>query len=361
MRKAVEEITMQAEQNTSERRARCPASDEDIPILDLGPFLAGEDGAAEKTAAELRSALEQIGFFYILNHGVPENLRDHLLEQTAAFYRLPLERKLPLKMNAYGVGYVPRRGELLKTSPYYTGTKKPDVCEALILQRDWGPGSETRRNPWPDHLPLFRQAVRDFFEATEDLAIQMLPLYALALGLERDFFAHKFRKYKALNALRVSYMPPDRLADDEFNVGPHTDGSFMTLLATSDQLGLEILSPSGRWLKMPLIPNAFVVNAGDLLTRWSNGRVRSTPHRVINTSGQDRYSIPLFVQPTAHTLIDCLPTCCGPDHPPQEPPIACVDYLQWFMEENFALGERSYDRPESSQVSRERDRLQPPQ
>ncbi len=352
---------MQAEQNTSERRARCPASDEDIPILDLGPFLAGEDGAAEKTAAELRSALEQIGFFYILNHGVPENLRDHLIEQTAAFYRLPLERKLPLKMNAYGVGYVPRRGELLKTSPYYTGTKKPDVCEALILQRDWGPGSETRQNPWPDHLPLFRQAVQDFFEATEDLAIQMLPLYALALGLERDFFAHKFRKYKALNALRVSYMPPDRLADDEFNVGPHTDGSFMTLLATSDQLGLEILSPSGRWLKMPLIPNAFVVNAGDLLTRWSNGRVRSTPHRVINTSGQDRYSIPLFVQPTAHTLIDCLPTCCGPDHPPQEPPIACVDYLQWFMEENFALGERSYDRPESSQVSRERDRLQPPQ
>ena len=352
---------MQAEHNTSERRARCPASDEDIPILDLGPFLAGEDGAAEKTAAELRSALEQIGFFYILNHGVPENLRDHLIEQTAAFYRLPLERKLPLKINAHGVGYVPNRGQLLKTSSYYTGTKKPDVCEALILQRDWGPGSETRRNPWPDHLPLFRQAVQDFFEATEDLAIRMLPLYALALGLERDFFAHKFRKYKALNALRVSYMPPDRLADDEFNVGPHTDGSFMTLLATSDQLGLEILSPSGRWLKMPLIPNAFVVNAGDLLTRWSNGRVRSTPHRVINTSGQDRYSIPLFVQPTAHTLIDCLPTCCGPDHPPQEPPIACVDYLQWFMEENFALGERSYDRPESAQVSRERDRLQPPQ
>ena len=352
---------MKAEHDTSERRARCPAADEDIPILDLGPFLAGEDGAAEKTAAELRYALEQLGFFYILNHGVAENLRDHLLEQTAAFYRLPLERKLPLKINAYGVGYVPNRGQLLKTSPYYTGTKKPDVCEALILQRDWGPGSETRRNPWPDHLPLFRQAVQDFFEATEDLAIRMLPLYALALGLERDFFAHKFRKYKALNALRVSYMPPDRLADDEFNVGPHTDGSFMTLLATSDQLGLEILSPSGRWLKMPLIPNAFVVNAGDLLTRWSNGRVRSTPHRVINTSGQDRYSIPLFVQPTAHTLIDCLPTCCGPDHPPQEPPIACVDYLQWFMEENFALGERSYDRPESSQVSRERDRLQPPQ
>ena len=339
---------MQAEHNASERRARCSVLDEETPILDLGPFLAGQDGAAEETAAELRSALEQIGFFYILNHGVARTLRDRLLEQTAAFYRLPLEQKLPLKMNAYGVGYVPRRGELLKTSPYYTGTKKPDVCEVLILQRDWGPGSETRQNPWPDHMPLFRQAVQDFFEATEDLAIQMMPLYALALGLERDFFVHKFRKYKALNALRVSYMPPGRLDDDEFHVGPHTDGSFMTLLATSDQLGLEILSPSGQWLKMPLVPDAFVVNSGDLLTRWSNGRVRSTPHRVINTSGEDRYSIPLFVQPTADTIIDCLPTCCGPDNPPQEPPIACVDYLRWFMAENFALGERSYERPESS-------------
>ncbi len=339
---------MKAEQNISGRRTRQNAADEDIPILDLGPFLAGEDGAAKKTAAELCSALEQLGFFYILNHDVDRTLRDRLLEQTAAFYHLPLERKLPLKMNTYGVGYVPRRGELLKTSPYYTGTKKPDVCEVLILQRDWGPGSETRQNPWPDHMPLFRQAVQDFFEATEDLAIQMMPLYALALGLERDFFVHKFRKYKALNALRVSYMPPETLEEDEFHVGPHTDGSFMTLLATSDQLGLEILSPSGQWLKMPLVPDAFVVNSGDLLTRWSNGRVRSTPHRVINTSGEDRYSIPLFVQPTADTIIDCLPTCCGLDNPPQEPPIACVDYLRWFMVENFALGERSYERPESS-------------
>ena len=320
---------------------------EEIPILDLGPFLAGEAGAAEKTAAELRHALEQIGFFYIINHGVSKSLRDHMVEQTAAFYHLPLEKKMPLKINEHGIGYVPNRGQFPKTSPYYTGTKKPDVCEAMLFNRDWGPDSEARQNPWPDNMPVFQQAIQDFFEATEDLAIQMMPLYALALGLEPGFFDYKFRKYKALNVLRVSHMPPDKLDGDEFNVAPHTDGSFMTLLATSDQPGLEILSQSGQWMKMPLIPNAFVVNAGDLLTRWSNGLVRSTPHRVINTSGVDRYSIPLFVQPTADTMIDCLPTCHTPDNPPKEPPIACADYLQWFMEENFALGDRTYDMPES--------------
>ncbi len=141
---AVDETTMQAEQNTRDRRAHCPVSDEAVPTLDLGPFLAGEDGAAEKTATELRYALERLGFF-ILNHGVARTLRDRLLEQTAA-----------------------------------------------------------------------------------------------------------------------------------------------------------------------------------------------------------------------NTLIDCLPPCCGPDNPPQEPPIPCVDYLRWFMAENFALGARGYERPEPSEGSRERNRFKRP-
>ena len=319
---------------------------EEIPILDLGPYLAGKEGAADATAAELRRALEQIGFFFIINHGISKDLRDCMVEQTEAFYKLPLEQKLPLKVNAHGIGYVPSRGQFLKTSAYYTGTKKPDVCEAMLLYKDWGPDFAHRQNPWPDGMPAFRAVSQKFFEATEDLGIGLLPLYALALGLEANFFSSKFSKDQSINVLRMSYMPPDPLADDEFNVAPHSDGSFMTLLATSDQPGLEILSQSGQWLKMPLLENAFVVNAGDLLTRWSNGRVLSTPHRVINTSGVDRYSIPLFMQPAAGTIIDCLPTCQGPGNPAKEPPIACADYLQSFMEENFALGDKTYDMPE---------------
>ena len=332
-------------QNTHQLQGQFAIPGEEIPILDLGPYLAGQDGAAEATAAELRRALEQIGFFYIINHGVPKGLRDRLVAQTAAFYKLPLERKLPLKINQRGIGYVPNRGQFPRTSAYYTGTKKPDACEAMLLYRDWGSDFAHRRNPWPEGMPEFRRVVAEFFEATEDLGLRILPLYALALDLEPDFFTAKFPKHKSINVLRVSYMPPDPLDDDEFNVAPHTDGSFMTLLATSDQPGLEILSQSGRWLKMPLVPNAFVVNAGDVLTRWSNGRVLSTPHRVINSSGVDRYSIPLFMQPAADTIIECLPTCQGPDNPPQQPPIAGADYLQWFMEENFALGDKTYAVP----------------
>ncbi len=316
---------------------------ETIPIIDLGPFLAEEPGAAHTTANDMRDALERIGFFFIINHGIPKSLRDKMVSATARFYALPLEQKMALKVNEEGNGYVPTRGELPKTSPYYTGTRKPDVSECYLLQRDWGPSYRPAQNQWPENESGFRTTVMEFFEAAEDLSIRMLPLYALALDLEPDFFDDKFPKCQGLNFLRVARMPPDRLDEDEFNVGPHTDSSFMTLLATSDQPGLEILSQSGRWLKMPLIPDAFVINSGDMLTRWSNGRVLSTPHRVINASDTYRYSIPFFLHPTPETVIECLPTCCGPDNPAKEPPITSVAYLQWFLEENFALGDKVYN------------------
>ncbi len=334
---------MQTAQDKHALQEEYAIAGETIPIIDLGPFLAEEPGAAHTTAREMRDALERIGFFFIINHGIPTSLRDRLVEATARFYALPLEQKMALKVNEEGNGYVPTRGELPKTSPYYTGTRKPDVSECYLLQRDWGPSHRPTQNQWPENGSGFRPTVMEFFEAAEDLSIRMLPLYALALDLEPDFFDDKFPKCQGLNFLRVARMPPDRLDEDEFNVGPHTDSSFITLLATSDQPGLEILSQSGRWLKMPLIPDAFVINSGDMLTRWSNGRVLSTPHRVINASDTYRYSIPFFLHPTPETVIECLPTCCGPENPAKEPPITSAAYLQWFLEENFALGDQVYN------------------
>ena len=316
---------------------------EELPIIDLGPYLSGRPGAAETTATEMRDALEHIGFFFIINHGIATALRERTVAATARFYALPLEARMALKINRAGLGYIPSKGEFGKHSRYYTGTKKPDLSEAFLLQRDWGARRPRTRNQWPADEPEFQAAMRDFFDATEDLSLRMLPLYARALELAPDFFSDKFPRERCLNVLRVSHMPPDPLDDNQFNICPHTDGSFMTLLATSDQPGLEILSQSGRWITAPLIPDAFVVNSGDLLARWSNGRVLSTPHRVVNTSGSHRYSIPFFFQPAADTVIDCLPTCCGPDNPPKKPPITCGAYAKKFIEASFALGDTIYN------------------
>ena len=175
-----------------------------VPIIDLGPFLADEPGATQTTAVELRDALERIGFFFIINHGIPKSLRDKMVSVTAGFYDLPLEQKMALKVNGEGNGYVPTRGELPKTSPYYTGTRKPDVSECYLLQRDWGPSHRPTQNQWPENESDFRTTVMEFFDAAENLSIRMLPLYALALDLEPDFFDDKFPKYQGLNFLRVT-------------------------------------------------------------------------------------------------------------------------------------------------------------
>ena len=318
-------------------------TDEEIPVIDLGPYLRARPGAAETTAAEMCYALERIGFFFIINHGIAKAVRERTVKATTRFYALPLEAKMTLKINRAGLGYIPQRGEFGKNSRYYTGTKKPDLSEAFLLQRDWGTCLPHSRNQWPAGQPEFQAAMQEFFEATEDLSLHMLPLYAQALGLPENFFADKFPKGRCLNVLRVSHMPPDPLDDNQFNICPHTDGSFITLLATSEQPGLEILTQSGRWIKAPLIPDAFVVNSGDLLARWSNGRVLSTPHRVVNTSGTHRYSIPFFFQPASDTVIDCLPTCCGPDNPVKKPPITCGAYAKKFIEASFALGDTIYN------------------
>ena len=314
-----------------------------IPVVNLAPFLSGEPDAMTNTANTIRMALESTGFFYITNHGISRTVRERLLQETINFYRLSQPEKDALKINEEGNGYVPNRGELPKTSDYYTGTRKPDVSECYLVQRDWGEGHLPVQNQWPSGMRSFEEAVQEFFDAAEDLCLRMLPLYAAALGLSSHFFDAKFRRHKGLNMLRVARMPPEKLGDDEYNIGPHTDSSFFTLLATSEQPGLEILLEPTGWTKMPLIPDAFVVNSGDMLTRWSNGRVRSTPHRVINSSGQYRYSVPFFLHPEPDAIIECLPSCHNGANPPREAPISSAAYLKWFMEQNFALGEQVYD------------------
>ena len=323
------------------------AHDEDVPIVDLSGYLADQPGALGEAAARMRHGLERVGFFFVVGHGVPPSLRERMIELTAAFHELPEEEKLRLRFDPSLVGYMPNRGELPQTSAYYTGTRKADVGEAFFVQRDWGGGGSGARNRWPDRPEGLRETAIEYYEALEKLAYRMLPLYAAALDLPLDYFADKFDRLRDLSILRLAHMPPGELEEDEYNVGPHTDSSFMTLLATSNHPGLQILTRSGRWMKAPVIRDSFCVNAGDMLTRWSNGRVLSTPHRVINESGQHRYSIPFFLQPPADTVIECLPTCCTAANPPAEPAITAGEYFRWFLDANFALGDKSFDRSEA--------------
>jgi len=163
-----------------------------------------------------------------------------------------------------------------------------------------------------------------------------------------DHFAPFFAGEAHIN-LRFLHYPPQDIADDEqFGQGPHTDNSFITILARMDVPGLAVRLPSGEWLAPPLIPGTFLVNLGNMMKRWSNDRFLSTPHAVLNESGTDRYSIAFFYSPTPSAVIECLPSCTAPDDPPHYPPAVYGDLVVDFYRANYfhQKGHQHADRPD---------------
>ena len=121
--------------------------------------------------------------------------------------------------------------------------------------------------------------------------------------------------------------PPHQPVPGQFGTAPHTDFGTLTVLVQDDCGGLEIYTRSGEWVQAPVVDGAFVVNIGDFMAYWTNDRFTSTPHRVINTSGQRRRSIPFFFNPSFDTVAECLPSCCSADNPARYPPMHYGEYL----------------------------------
>lgn len=318
---------------------------EDIPVIDLAPYLAGEPEALERTAQALRHALENIGFDFITGHGVDQRLVDDTFAAARDFHALPLEAKMKLERNAHNIGYLPMRGAVTRHSKL-NADNKPNLNEALFVKRDLPPdhpdvvaGLPFRgTNQWPAEMPGLRARVVAYCDAMEALAKSLLPLYARALDLPADWFAARFAS--PMYTLRMSHYPQaDPAGENEFGLAPHSDTSFMTLLAQNRVPGLSIRLPNGQWIEAPSLPGSFLVNGGDLLRRWTNDRFLATPHRVVNRSGQERYAIPFFFDCDYRTRMDCLPTCQGSDNPPRYPPITYAEYLAWYRDLNYAAKE----------------------
>ena len=311
-----------------------------IPVIDLRRHLAGVPGALEATAAELRHALEEIGFFIIVNHGVPPALIDRTFAEARRFHAQPMDAKMALRMNEHNNGYMSMGKYAVWTSDVNANTR-PDLNEAFFIKRERDPDDPLRRsgrrfvgpNLWPDDLPGFREAVLAYTDAVDDLARRLLPACARALELPADHFDSAFAESQF--SFRLSHYPPVEAADNQFGIAPHTDANFLTFLAQTEVPGLQVRMPSGAWEDVPFIPDSFAVNSGDMMHRWTNGRFKSTPHRAVPPVGRHRYAIPFFLGPCIDTVIDCLPSCQGPDNPPRYPPITYEQYLLWWYDANY--------------------------
>jgi isopenicillin N synthase-like dioxygenase len=220
--------------------------------------------------------------------------------------------------------------------------KKPSQNEAYFLRRERDANDPDvisgRRfhapNKWPADLPGFRDTALEYISTLEKLYQKLVKLYALALDLPETYFDACFARPHMI--LRMSRYPQIDGADESVeSLVPHTDSGFMTLLPPNKVQGLSILLPDGHWMEAPGLENAFVVNGGDILHRWTNERFLSTPHRVRNVSGQVRYAIPFFCDPDHDTMIECLPSCQSPETPAKYPPIKFGDYALWFAAQRY--------------------------
>jgi isopenicillin N synthase-like dioxygenase len=277
-----------------------------IPVVSLASITKGQAGADDVVARDLKAALESWGAFELIDHGVPTATIDGAFAAAAAFFRLPLETRLQIRVDKHNRGYAPMHqtvypGNLpdLKES-FNMGTRltadDPDVKAGKPLHGV---------NRWPE-LPGFRAAVEGYFHAVMALGDRMLGPLALCLGLTPADLRARYQKPIAFMRL-FHYPPTTNVAQNEFGAAEHKDYGFLTILAQDSTGGLEVRSPQGELVLAPPRPGHFIVNAGDMLSEITGGRIRSAPHRVINRAGIGRYSIPFFYDPDFDSRFDGLP------------------------------------------------------
>jgi isopenicillin N synthase-like dioxygenase len=319
-----------------------------IPVLDVSRYFAGNMEELPRLGAQLRHAFENVGFWYLRGHGVPRSLINATFAECARFHAQSLERKLALRINQHNIGYMPMGGSIARSSKVNHNTK-PSVNEAFFLRRERTPddpdvisGKQFRGlNRWPADLPRFRETAVAYMTAMEALGKKLVRIYAIALDLPADYFDPMFAQPNMIQRF-THYPARPNYEENEFSIAPHTDSGFMTLLAPSEVPGLQIRLPDGAWIDAPTDADAFVVNGGDILKRWTNDRFLSTPHRAINVSGRARYAIPFFFDTHPDTIISCLPSCQSADNPPKYDPITYDGYALWYARRNYAhLNEES--------------------
>jgi isopenicillin N synthase-like dioxygenase len=288
----------------SAQTARNIAVDE-IPVIDVEALLGGSGAQVAAVGRQMREAAERIGFFYVRGHGVPSALIREVDATARRFFSSPLEQKLRVEPIDRHRGYL-KMGE----AKMYEKAR-PDLKESFIWGIDVGEDDPDYQagnpmmgpNRWPDWMPEMRPVLNAYLDAAHECARRLLRALAVSLDAPEDTFTRKFAKPISRGTL-VWYPPQPVDADArQYGVAPHTDYGVITLLHQDPVGGLQVATRRGEWVMAHPIPDTLVINSGDLMGRWSNDTFRSNPHRVINSSGRERLSIAVFVDPDYDTPI----------------------------------------------------------
>ncbi|CCE27949.1 related to gibberellin 20-oxidase [Claviceps purpurea 20.1] len=295
-----------------------------IPLIDFSKFLNGGPHERQSTAQEILHGFQTAGFIYLKNHPIPAHVLQRIFIRSATFFALDDETKLRLQWTTpeanrgYSSPGREKASQLVDVSEVSKiRTQAPDLKESLEIGRDTRPEFP---NQWPDEgdnvsLRGFRKDMVDFFRTCQALHVDVMRAIALGMGLEQDFFDQFINASD--NNLRLLHYPGVKakvfkLNPGQTRAGEHSDYGSITLLFQDSQGGLQVKSPTGDFVDATPIEGTIVVNAGDLLARWSNDTIRSTIHRVVEPPSQDdehpaRYSIAYFCNANLDSFIETLP------------------------------------------------------
>lgn len=300
-----------------------------VPVIDVSPLFSSDTVQIAGVAEQIRQASVEIGFFYVKAHNISPELLDAVQVASKYFFSLPESLKRSILVNEAHRGYVPFAQT---TQP---GRKFADLKEsfnfAFPFTADDPLVSEGKTliglNQWPEGELAWRRILERYYLEIFELGQKILEAFALTLKLPTNFFRERY-KSPLVRARLLHYPPHDPThAEEQFGAAEHTDYGAITILWQDEVGGLQVKNRSGQWIEAVPINNTFVINIGDMLERWSNHLFVSTPHRVMNRSGRERYSIPVFYDPDYDAIISCLPNCASSENPAQYPPIVAGDYI----------------------------------
>ncbi|KAL5341974.1 2OG-Fe(II) oxygenase superfamily protein [Aspergillus crustosus] len=338
---------------------RIPTDDE-IPVIDLSP-INGSLEDRQQIATKIRAAAENTGFFYIKNHGIPEDLIERALNTAKDFFNQPIEgkEKVSHKRSEHNDGYHgvgttqinnrESRDQKETFSVRYNPQNDPTITNPATLLSDPSAAFNTQEYIWSgtSHIPSFKETTIEFYQARLALARKMIRLFALALHLPKSYF-DEVTTHPGADGLYVHYpgtqtrtpnvdsastststspeTETEPKADIDVGIGSHTDIQCITLLWQDNSGGLQVLSSSDEWLDARPIEGTLVVNIGDFLQRLSNNRFKSTVHRVYNRQPTSRYSMPFFLGFNPESVLRVVESCVDEEHPVLFEPIACGEW-----------------------------------
>ena len=281
-----------------------------IPLLDLDDFISSQSQSrADAFVKSFGSALSEVGFFALVNHGVEQRLIDAAYGAAEAFFALPEPTKAQ-----YDIAELKgQRGFTQFGKEHAKDSAAPDLKEFWHLGRE-RPTAHPISYPdniWPREVPQFQPVMTALFQQLETCAGHLMRACAQYLQQPEDFFAEQVAEGQTI--LRVIHYPPmtEAVIPASQRAAPHEDINLITLLCEATAPGLELLQANGRWLPIQTEPGQIIVDTGDMLQSLSNGLLKSTTHRVVNPhrSRDRRFSMPFFVHPRPEFDLSPLPNC----------------------------------------------------